>query len=118
MGKKQLAIATAILVGIVAATSSLWAGLQDFTLKNRTGYQINYLYVSPQSSNQWGPDRLGSSQVVANGADAFITINGYPDNVCMFDIKAVDSDGDSYRKVANLCQVYDVTFTIGDLVSQ
>ena len=117
MKKQHLAIASALLA-VIAATSSLWAGLQDFTLKNRTGYQINYLYVSPQNSNQWGPDRLGSNQTVANGQDAAITINGYPDNVCMFDIKAVDSDGDSYRKVANLCQVYDVTFTIGDLVSQ
>ena len=41
--------------------SAAWAAAQDFTITNHTGHVIVTLNVSPNSSNQWGPDILWSS---------------------------------------------------------
>ncbi|MCB1318894.1 MAG: hypothetical protein KDK34_01510, partial [Leptospiraceae bacterium] len=91
------------------------AGLQDFTLQNRTGYEIYYVYVSPKRSNQWGNDVLGESQTLPTGYDVEIYVNGYADNVCAFDIKAVDEDEDVYITTANLCTQTNVEININHL---
>jgi hypothetical protein len=36
---------------------------QDFTLVNRTGVQINALYITPHDAEQWGEDILGADSL-------------------------------------------------------
>jgi len=83
---------------------------QDFTMVNRTGYQINEVYVGPSSSPNWGNDVLGS-QVLATGRQVAIR---FPrsSNECAYDLKIIYSDGDTteWRRI-NLCQISTITLT-------
>jgi hypothetical protein len=46
-------------LAILAATAmTMWAGEQDFTLVNRTGFTISALYVAPERDRDWGEDIL------------------------------------------------------------
>lgn len=62
-------------------------------ITNRTGYIITHVYVSPGSSKSWEEDVLGTS-VLANGETRRVTLRGYTSPI--FDIRLVDSDGDTY----------------------
>ncbi len=72
----------------------------DFTLVNKTGYEILYVYVSPSDDAEWGDDVLGSEETIANNTRRLIqfdetyaeVLNDF--GVNNFDIKAVDEDGD------------------------
>ena len=75
---------------------------------NRTGYQIDQIYIGPSSSPNWGPDLLGRN-VLANGRNFDVR---FPQrsNECLWDIKVVYNDGDqSELRQVNLCQVSRVT---------
>ncbi len=76
----------------------------DFTLRNKTGYQIDEVYVSPHSSNHWGNDRMGDD-ALADGESKHIH---FPHNseACHFDIKVKYHDDDSTAEWGdvNLCQ--------------
>jgi len=81
----------------------------DFKLVNRTGYQIDEVYISPASSSKWGPDVLGN-QAMGDGDVATITFpqrNG----ICVFDLKVKYHDDGStaeWSKV-DLCQYSAIT---------
>lgn len=62
-------------------------------ITNRTGYTITHVYVSPGSSKSWEEDVLGTS-VLPNGETRRVNLRGYTSPI--FDIKLVDSDGDTY----------------------
>ncbi len=106
---KKFLLAAVMVLGI-SMVASAWSGYVNVT--NRTGYTINYLYVSHQSSSDWEEDVLGSS-VIANGATYKVTLSNYPSPV--FDIKCVDADGDSYTFRNINCQTQDVTVTLADM---
>lgn len=83
------------LVGLVACLVA-WgapaaAFAQSFTITNHSSWVIRYLYISPTSVTEWGPDQLGSN-VIGTGGDSF-TLTGVPCN--NYDMKVVDEDGDS-----------------------
>jgi len=85
-----------------------WAGDQDFTLANRTGYQIDEVYVSRTTSRNWGGDIMGSD-ALENGRNVNVTFNA-PDKVCNWDLKVKYSDGDEATwKSLNLCNITKVT---------
>lgn len=78
-----------------AATSPALAQSQlDFTLLNRTGLTINELYVSPSKSDDWEEDVLGRD-VLKQGESVEITFPRRAASSCLWDLKIVDSDGDS-----------------------
>ncbi|HST75391.1 MAG TPA: argininosuccinate lyase [Acetobacteraceae bacterium] len=82
-------IAAALLVTL---TASAFAGDADFKLVNRTGYQIDSVYVSPASSKAWGHDIMGK-EAVADGEAVNVTFP-HGDSACRFDIKVKYNDGD------------------------
>lgn len=92
----------------VAPTVAHAQGKQDFTLVNRTGYQIDEVYVGPVSQSHWDEDVMGKD-AIAHGETADITFNG-GSNACKWDIRVVYNDGDAseFRSV-NLCNVSRVT---------
>ena len=93
-----------------ATATAAWAAQQDFTIHNRSGYVIMTLNVSPNSSNQWGPDILGR-EVLANGESTEISFDRNEDE-CVWDIRATYEDGDtSDLRGINLCETTDLTFT-------
>lgn len=81
-------------------------------ITNRTGYTIMYMYVSPEHSSSWEEDVLGS-EVLRDGARRRVNLNGYRSPV--FDIKLVDSDGDSYTFWKVDVSRRDITVTLDDL---
>jgi hypothetical protein len=85
-------------------------------IANNTGYTAYYVYISPVASDNWGPDRLDTSQVLPSGS-AFLYHLPYPlDVVNRYDIRLKDSDGDTYtKKNVQVRANYRILFTFSDL---
>ncbi len=81
-----------LALGLLGLTSgAALAGNQDFTLVNRTGYQIDDVYVAPHSSADWGDDIMGSGALPdGNG----VKITFAPSKVCGWDLKVKYNDGE------------------------
>src|SRR5450631_616012 len=95
-------LAAATLLTLTAAGA--FANDADFKLKNKTGYQIDEVYVSAHSSGKWGKDLMGS-KALADGDVLNVT---FPHGgiACQFDIKVKYHDDDSTAEWGdiNLCQ--------------
>ncbi|WP_409523161.1 hypothetical protein [Nitrincola sp. MINF-07-Sa-05] len=80
---------------VLLSTFALPAFAADYyvDVTNNTGYQIDYMHVSPADAQNWEEDVLGNN-VMPNGTTQRVTLTGY--NSSIFDIRLIDSDGDSY----------------------
>lgn len=95
MKKIILAGVLGLFLAVVSSFAIDPADLNSVVILNNTGYEIQYLFLSPGDSDYWGPDILGSTRTLGNhGALGFYV--HYPDECNNFDIMAVDEDGDSY----------------------
>jgi hypothetical protein len=105
---RRAVLATIALLPLALAGAAQAQGRQDFALVNRTGYQINEIYVGPTSSNSWGRDILGNN--VLADRQSFNVRFGSRTQACHFDIKVVYDDGDTseFRRV-DLCMVSRVS---------
>ena len=82
----------ALAVWFVALSTS-FAGKQDFTLINRTGFDIAEVYVSAHSKDDWESDVMGKG-LLASGAS--VSIHFAPSNKTKdWDLKVVDGAGKS-----------------------
>jgi hypothetical protein len=102
---KHLLLATALAS---VASSSAIAGDADFTLVNRTGYEIREVYISAAQRNNWGNDRLGDGSLAHSKAKLF----KFSDRAsCKQDIMVVFEDDSS--KVTwedvDLCEINKLT---------
>lgn len=99
---RQLLIGTTLLVSALALPAL--AANQDFKLVNKTGYQIDEVYVGPVSSKSWGDDIMGKG-TLDNGAAVDITFTA-PGNSCMWDMKVKYNDGETAEwGNLNLCNI-------------
>lgn len=100
---------TPALIGLYAATllaapSALAEGKQNFTLKNKTGYTIAEVYVSPSKASSWEEDVLGRDEL-ADGQSVDITFSR-SEKSCNWDLKVVYDDEDTAEwQGFNLCEV-------------
>ncbi len=85
----------------------------DFTIVNKTGVIINELHVTPSDSDEWGEDVLGRD-VLANDEECDIIFSA-KENVCMWDLRIADSDGNAieWEKI-DLCKAVKVTLYYKD----
>ena len=75
----------------------------DFKLVNKTGAQIDEVYVSPASAQSWGSDIMGSD-AVPSGSSVSITFP-HGGSACKFDIRVKYNDGDTAEwGNVDLCQ--------------
>lgn len=82
-----------MLVGIfcVSAITTNAQGAQDFLLINKTGVEINALYITPHNSDDWGDDILGAD-TLAQGES--LEINFSPrEKAKLWDLRIEDEDG-------------------------
>ncbi len=86
----QLTFAAAAFATIAGGA---FASDADFKLRNKTGYQIDEVYVSQHSSKEWGRDIMGSD-ALADGEATDITF-AHGGNVCRFDIRVKYHDNDT-----------------------
>ena len=99
-------IAALLMLG---ASSLAHANDADFTLKNKTGYQIDEVYVSRHSSAEWGKDRMGSD-ALADGESIDVNFP-HGNGACKFDIKVKYHDDNSTAEWGNvdLCQYNSIS---------
>jgi hypothetical protein len=81
-------------------------------ITNNTGYPVQQVFISPDDATSWEEDLL-DGRVLPNGESMRFTLQGYSNP--MFDIKLVDTDGDSYSFHDVDVERYDVTATIANL---
>ena len=92
---------------VMGLSSIAFAGAQDFTLVNNTGYPIYKVNVSAASTNSWEEDILGSS-VLMNGES--IRVNFGAGNQQYWDIQAIFEDGSALAWYGiDLLSTYQVT---------
>lgn len=87
------ALAGLSMATLLAVPSALAEGKQNFTLKNKTGYTISEVYVSPAKSSSWEEDVLGRDQL-ADGESVDITFSR-SEKSCKWDVKVVYDDEES-----------------------
>jgi hypothetical protein len=93
---------------VASATAPALAGDQDFNLVNKTGYQIDEVYLGPVSSNSWGEDIMGKG-ALGDGETAAITFTA-PNSVCQWDMKVKYNDGDTAEwRNLNLCNTSKIS---------
>lgn len=106
--KVRVLIAVSAIAVLVAATAYARAGKQDFILHNETGVEINELYVSPVTSDDWEEDILGQD-TLADGDSLKITFDDRDKHV-HWDLKVTDSKGNSIEwHDLNLIEISEVT---------
>jgi len=98
--------AIAIFLGACALSFAVpaFAGDQDFTLFNRTGYDIAEVYVSPAKSKAWGDDVM-EDEVLEDAHSVPITFKA-KNAICNYDLKVIFTDGDeAYWTNFDLCTI-------------
>lgn len=74
-----------------APTEASAQAAQDFTVVNKTGVEINALYVTPHNSKDWGDDILGADTLPVNQA---LDITFAPkEKAKLWDLRIEDEDG-------------------------
>lgn len=102
----KMPLTAALLVSAlsVASHGTSFANDADFTLKNKTGYQIDEVYVSTHSSSNWGRDIMGTGALAEDSSVKITFPHG--NGACMFDIKVkynIDSTTAEWGNI-NLCE--------------
>ncbi|MBV9785920.1 MAG: hypothetical protein JO264_19110 [Acidisphaera sp.] len=93
---------------LITAPLAAEAAKQDFTLVNHTGYQIDSVYVSQSSSNDWGKDVMGRD-TLDDGESVDISFE-HGGRTCHWDIRVEYHDGDKAEwSNVNLCDISRVT---------
>lgn len=93
---KKLVVAVGMLILLVSPALAFDASwLNSILFVNDTGYTIEYLFLSPGDSSEWGPEILGHERTLYDG-DSLGFYVLYPDECDTFDILAIDDEGDSY----------------------
>ena len=107
MMKKFVSAIVACALATGLATPAM-AGVQDFTVVNRTGYEIYSLYVSPSDERSWEEDVL-DDDVLPDGDSVRVNFDNSEDD-CMWDIMVVYSIDDEhvYWNDIDLCEVSTV----------
>jgi hypothetical protein len=107
-GKTKVILLAACAAVALLCTTPARAGDQDFTLVNKTGYDIAQVYASPVKSDNWGEDIMGSD-ILADGTSVDITF-AHDASACHWDLKVVYTDKDTavWHNI-NLCEVSKIT---------
>ena len=88
------------------------AGLNQVTFVNRTGYEMQYIFFSPEDSDYWGADILGAERVLADREEVRFFVS-YPEQCASFDFLGIDEDLDTYSAMGfELCDDAPRTFII------
>ena len=106
--RTKVALALGVIAIFLTATAFARSGKQDFILHNQTGVEIDSLYVSPHSVNDWEEDILGQD-TLASGESLKITFDDRDKHV-HWDLKVTDHEGNSLEwDDLNLIEISEVT---------
>lgn len=85
---KRYALALAVSVGAFA-TTAIAADNVSITIQNNSSFEFHNVFLSPTSTNEWGPDQL-EDKIIKPGES--FTLNQIPKN--SYDFKLIDEDED------------------------
>jgi len=103
---KAAVVSAALTLAIVPA--SAFAGQQDFTIVNKTGYTFKNIHVSEANNNSWDEDVLGRD-VLENGESLDVSF-GKSEKTCIWDMKVTYDDGETaVWEDLNLCKISKLT---------
>ena len=106
--KSKVALVLGVIAIFLTASAFVRPGKQDFILHNQTGVEIDSLYVSPHSTNDWEEDVLGQD-TLASGDSVKITFEDRDKHV-HWDLKVTDKEGNSLEwDDLNLIEISEVT---------
>ncbi len=102
-------VAASLAVMALAGPALAAEARQDFTLVNRTGYELKELYVSPNKASDWQEDVLGRD-TLEDGQSVRVHFKAQT-KTCKWDLKVVYTDDDSSAiwSDINLCEVEKIT---------
>ncbi len=84
------------------------------TVKNNTGYEIYYLYITPSSYDDWDNNLL-EDDTIKDGEELTLNLKEYNNKECIYDIQAIDEDDDSYSQYEkNICSDSYIEITVDD----
>ncbi len=103
-----IAMALVAMIGFAAPLAAAEAK-QDFTLVNKTGYDIDKVFVSPSKSGDWEEDVLGKDTL--DDGDSWEIKFHRATRTCKWDLKVVYSDDGSSAVWydIDLCSVEKIT---------
>jgi hypothetical protein len=108
---KRVALTVLLTVGMFSVVSTMKASAQaaqDFTLVNKTGVEINALYVTPHNAKQWGEDILGA-ETLLSGETLDISFSR-KERAKLWDLRVEDEDGNFIEwENLNLLEISKVT---------
>ena len=108
---KPLLLTTLLMGAAMALSPAAQAqdAKQDFTLVNKTGYELGKLFVAPTNSDEWEEDVLGRDTL---GDGDSIDIKFHRANkTCQWDLKVVytiDNTNAVWHGI-NLCKIEKIT---------
>jgi hypothetical protein len=96
-----------------ATAADQTAGAQDFTLVNATGVEIDKVFISPHSSNDWEEDILGQD-TLPNGEKVDIKFHR-AEKAPLWDLRIEDKQGHSIEwENLNLLEISKLTLDYKD----
>jgi len=106
---KLLLVATLALVAVASVTvTAAQRRNLDFTLVNKTGVDIDEVYLSPTNDDEWGEDVMGKD-ILKSGDKVDITFSS-AETECNWDLKIIDEDKDEIEWTKlNLCTANEIT---------
>ena len=108
---KMLVVVCALSMLLIPVTSA--AGDQDFTLVNGTDVEINAVYISPHSTNEWEEDILGQDRL-ASGDSVNITFSR-AETAAKWDLRIEDTGGNAIEwENLSLLEISQVTLHYED----
>ncbi|WP_395685919.1 hypothetical protein [Caenimonas koreensis] len=100
-----------LLAALLPIANTAVAGDADFVLSNRTGYDIESVFVVPTKQKNWGKDHLGDG-ILANGKSRKISFDKQSTN-CVYDIAihwvGYDSSHDRSWERIDLCAIHKIS---------
>ncbi|HEY8576835.1 MAG TPA: hypothetical protein VIL88_10910 [Devosia sp.] len=106
-----------LIKGATAASLLLFTTLPaaaqnvEFSLLNNSSHTLEYLYVAPSNTDEWGDDLLGETGVLEAGSEATVFIGDGSDQ-CLYDLRFETAEGaelDVYE--VNICKLSSYTLT-------
>ena len=104
-----LSISIILFSTIIASAETL-----RFTVTNQTGYPLFAVFISHESEESWGRDFLGAD-VMMPGETRTFHVNNSAYNSTIYDIRFVDSDGDTYTFYGCIREHNSVTLRLRDM---
>ncbi|HEY0006012.1 MAG TPA: hypothetical protein VGB17_14620 [Pyrinomonadaceae bacterium] len=106
--RRMKALVALFALSMLLVPTAFAQGRQDFTLVNATGVEINAVYVSPHSVNDWEEDILGQD-TLANGDSVDITFSR-KERAAKWDLRIEDKDGNAIEwENLNLLEISKLT---------